>query len=214
MFNRCSVMDLRNSIISAGFQANISRLSLSRSRSSIFPFSYRPLPMVTVCLGYFGWIDTLIPFSIVDSLEEGFTRVSATILHSAGTMVLLCSVTVPSLTGNLSISYGDRTTMKVIGALGECSASPSDNINDICPNGYDISPLNPKSRVVARVLWFLISGRSRLKQYSYKTSEAEPPSTYMRCMMWHPISTLVTIGLSCPSFSSGGNDISGFVEKL
>ncbi|GJV01541.1 hypothetical protein Tco_1335110 [Tanacetum coccineum] len=113
-----------------------------------------------------------------------------------------------------ALQDGDRTTMKVIRALVECSASPSDNINDIFPNGHAISPLNPKSRVVAGVLWFLISGRSRLKQYSYKTSEAKPPSTYMRCMRWHPISTLVTIGLSCPYFSSGGNEISGFVEKL
>ncbi|GKC88560.1 hypothetical protein Tco_1149209 [Tanacetum coccineum] len=89
-----------------------------------------------IYLGYFGWIATLIHFSVVDSLEEGFTRGSATILHSTGTMVLLCSVTIPSLTENLSIPCavegtawiflilgllmiplyrdGDRTTMKFI----------------------------------------------------------------------------------------------------
>ncbi|GJR61070.1 hypothetical protein Tco_1503232 [Tanacetum coccineum] len=192
--------------------------------------------MATVCSEYSGWIATLIPFSVVDWLEGGSTGGSDIILHSAGIMVLLCSVTIPSLTRNLSIPCavegidwifqipglpmiplygdGDHNTMKFIQALVECSASPSDTINDICPNGQDISPLNPKSGVVAGVIWFLICGRSLLKQCSYRTSEAEPPSTYMQWMRC-PISASITIRLSYPSsLSSGGNEISGFVEKL
>ncbi|GKF07548.1 hypothetical protein Tco_0041772, partial [Tanacetum coccineum] len=89
--------------------------------------------------------------------------------------------------------------MKFIRALVECSMSPNDTINDICPNGQYISLLNPRSEVVVGVIYLLISKRSLLKQRSYKTSEAEPPSTYMRCMRWSPTSALTTIGLSCPS---------------
>ncbi|GJR51001.1 hypothetical protein Tco_1401522 [Tanacetum coccineum] len=50
--------------------------------------------------------------------------------------------------------YGewDRTIMKFIMALVECSSSPSDTISDIFPNGQDISPLNPRGGVVAGVI--------------------------------------------------------------
>ncbi|GKB23795.1 hypothetical protein Tco_0863196 [Tanacetum coccineum] len=90
-------------------------------------------------------------------------------------MVLPWSVTIPPSTGNLSILWavdrtawiflrsglpmmplygdGDLTIMKFIKALVECSSSPRDTINEICPNGQDISPLNPKSRAVARIRW-------------------------------------------------------------
>ncbi|GJX38765.1 gypsy type transposase [Tanacetum coccineum] len=129
---------------------------------------------------------------------------SATILHSAGIIVLMCSVTIPSFSRNLIIPWavdgtawifmrpgrpmiplygdGDRTTIKFIRALVECSSSPRDAINDICPNGQDISSLNPRSRVVAGVIRLFTSGQSLLKQCSYKTSEADPPSIYMRWM--------------------------------
>nr|GEY97902.1 hypothetical protein [Tanacetum cinerariifolium] len=43
---RCSVMDLRTPVMFAGFQANTSRLLLSRSKSFIRPFSNRLPPMV------------------------------------------------------------------------------------------------------------------------------------------------------------------------
>ncbi|GJW27369.1 hypothetical protein Tco_0041180 [Tanacetum coccineum] len=114
------------------------------------------------------------------------------------------SVTIPSFSGNLIIPCavdgtawifmrpgrpmiplygdGDRTTIKFIRALVECSSSPRDAINNICPNGQDISPLNSRSGVVAGVIRLLTSGQSLLKQCSYKTSEADPPSTYMRWM--------------------------------
>ncbi|GKE07956.1 hypothetical protein Tco_1411507, partial [Tanacetum coccineum] len=82
---------------------------------------------------------------------------SATILHFVGIMMLLCNVTIPSRTGNLSIpcvvdgtawtflslvhpmillyEEGDRTIMKSIIAIVECSSSPNDTISDICLNG-------------------------------------------------------------------------------
>ncbi|GJS56648.1 hypothetical protein Tco_0651432 [Tanacetum coccineum] len=88
-------------------------------------------------------------------------------------MVLPWSVTIPPSTGNLSILwavdgtawiflrpglpmmplYGDEdlTIMKFIKALVECSSSPRDTINEICLNGQDIYPLNPKSGAVAGI---------------------------------------------------------------
>ncbi|GJU28578.1 hypothetical protein Tco_1167199 [Tanacetum coccineum] len=110
---------------------------------------------------------------------------------------------------------GDRTTIKFIRELVECSPSPNDTINDICPKGQDISPLNPKSGVVAGIIRLLTSRQSLLKQCSYKTSEADPPSTYMRRMRCPFTSASITIRLSCPSlFASDGNEISWFVEKF
>nr|GEV93845.1 hypothetical protein [Tanacetum cinerariifolium] len=42
---------------------------------------------------------------------------------------------------------GDLTTIKFIKALMEFFPSPKDTISDICPNGQDISPLNPRRPV-------------------------------------------------------------------
>ncbi|GKA62567.1 hypothetical protein Tco_0762086 [Tanacetum coccineum] len=113
--------------------------------------------------------------------------------------------------------YGERdcTIMKFIVVLVECSPSPNDTISDICPNGHDISPLKPRSGVVAGVICLLTTGQSLLKQCSYKTSEADPPSTYIRWMRWPPTSTSITIEFSCLTLlASGGNEICWFLEKL
>ncbi|GKA05428.1 hypothetical protein Tco_0684548 [Tanacetum coccineum] len=184
-FRRCSSMDLGTLFMSANFQANMSRLFLSTSKSSIIPFSDRLPPIVIVCSGYSGvclgysrCIATFIPSTAIGSLGGSSLGASAIILHSAGIMVLLCSVTIPSFIGNLSIP--DRTTTKFIRAFVECSSSPRDTISDIC------LPLNPNSEVVVGVIRLLTSGRSLLKKW-----------------------------LSCPSqLVSGGNDISWFAEKL
>ncbi|GJT05907.1 hypothetical protein Tco_0840369 [Tanacetum coccineum] len=61
--------------------------------------------MVMVCSGYSRWIATLIPFSVIGSLERDLAGDSATILHSTGIMMLLCNVTTPSCTGSLSIPF-------------------------------------------------------------------------------------------------------------
>ncbi|GKA40235.1 hypothetical protein Tco_0732828 [Tanacetum coccineum] len=187
MFKQCSAMDLGTRVVFAGFQANMSRLLLSKSLSSIFPFS--------------GWLPTIIPFATVGLLERDSFGASTTILHSAGIMP-----------GRLIIPLygdGDLTTIKFIKAFVECSSSPKDTISDICPNGQDISPLNPKSEVMAGVIRFLISGRSLLKQCSYNTSEAEPTSMYMRWMRCSSTSALITIGFSCPPLlAKGGKEIS------
>ncbi|GJU69486.1 hypothetical protein Tco_1255745 [Tanacetum coccineum] len=47
-------MNLETPVISAGFQDNTSRLSLSKLHSSILPFLDRLPHMVTVCSGYLG----------------------------------------------------------------------------------------------------------------------------------------------------------------
>nr|GEX95866.1 hypothetical protein [Tanacetum cinerariifolium] len=139
--------------------ANMSRLFLSTSQSFILSFSDRLPPIVTVCSGCSGCIGTFIPFTTTGSLGGSSLGASTTILHSAGIMVLLRSVTIPPSTEKLNIPY---------------------TIGKICPNGHDISSLNPKSGAVVGVIWLLTSGRSLLKQCSYNTSDADPPSKYMR----------------------------------
>ncbi|GKB69406.1 hypothetical protein Tco_0930818 [Tanacetum coccineum] len=103
IFRRCSTKDLETLVTSAGFQVNMFKLSLSKLQSSILPFSDRLPPIVTVCSGYSSWIATLIPSTAVGSWGGGLLGASATILHSAGIMVLLRIVNIPSSTGNLSI---------------------------------------------------------------------------------------------------------------
>ncbi|GKC34851.1 hypothetical protein Tco_1047235 [Tanacetum coccineum] len=141
MFKRCFPMDLGTPVISVSFQANISKLSLSRLQSSILPFSDKLLPIVMVCSVYSGWIATLIPSMAVGSLGGRTFYVSATILHSAGITVLVWIVIIPPSTGNFSIQ-----------ALFECSSSPKVTISDSCPNVKDISTLNPKTGVVAGII--------------------------------------------------------------
>nr|GFA72378.1 hypothetical protein [Tanacetum cinerariifolium] len=69
--------------------------------------------------------------------------------------------------------------------------------------------------VLAGTNWFFISIRSQLKQCSYSISEADPSSTYMRCMQWPPISASMIIGPSVPSSSPrDGKRIYGLGEKL
>ncbi|GJZ18930.1 hypothetical protein Tco_0555520 [Tanacetum coccineum] len=148
------------------------------------PFSDKLPPILTICSGYSGWMAIFILAFGVSG--EDLVGAPATILHSTGITVLLCSVTTPSGTGNLSIpctvdgtayiflrprrpmiplyGEGDWKTMKFIMALVECSSSPSDTISEICLSGQDISQLNPKSGVVAGIIYLLISGWSFLKQ--------------------------------------------------
>ncbi|GJT78803.1 hypothetical protein Tco_1045528 [Tanacetum coccineum] len=207
------------------FPGNIFRLSLSRLQSSILPFSDRFQPIVTVCSGYSGWIATLIPFVSVDSWGGGPLGALVTILHSTGIVVLLRIVTIPPSTGNFSIPWavdgtawiflrlgwlmiplygnGDLTTMKFIVVLVECSPSPKDTISDIFPNGQVISLLNPIRGVVARTIWFFISGWSLLKQCLYSTPEADPPSTHRRWMRCPSTSARSQLGFLVHRFSRG-----------
>nr|GFB30861.1 hypothetical protein [Tanacetum cinerariifolium] len=97
---------------------------------------------------------------------------------------------------------GDLNTTKFIQAEAECSSCPILTSSCIFPIGHIISPLNPIKGVVAGINWFLISGRSRLKQCLYSISKADPPSTYMRCMKWPSIYASMIIGPSVPSSSS------------
>nr|GEZ47555.1 reverse transcriptase domain-containing protein [Tanacetum cinerariifolium] len=54
IFKRSSVMALGTPVMFAGFQANMSKVFLSKLQNSIFPFSDRLPPIVTVCFGYLG----------------------------------------------------------------------------------------------------------------------------------------------------------------
>ncbi|GJX98941.1 hypothetical protein Tco_0355960 [Tanacetum coccineum] len=195
----CDPVDLGTLVMSVGFQANMSKWLLIKSQSSIFPFSDRLSPIVTVY--------------------------SATIPHSADIMVLMRSVTIPPSTGSLSILWavdgtawiflrpgrpiiplygdGDLITIKFIKVFVECSPSPKDTISDIYPNGQDISPLNPKSRVVVGIIWFLTSRLSLLKQCSYNTSKAEPPSRDMQWMRYPSTSIRSPLGFLAHRCSRG-----------
>ncbi|GJR45817.1 hypothetical protein Tco_1313920 [Tanacetum coccineum] len=153
-------------------------------------------------------------------------------------MLLLFKVITPPSTGIFSIPWavngiacsflthglpiiplyrdGDLTTTKFIKAEVESSSSPILTNSCICPIGHIISPLNPiKQGWASYAKIVLISGRSRMKQCSYNISEAEPPSTYMRCMQWPHISASMIIGPSVPSSSPrGGKRIFRFTLSL
>ncbi|GJU63901.1 hypothetical protein Tco_1245736 [Tanacetum coccineum] len=110
---------------------------------------------------------------------------------------------------------GDLTTTKFIKAEAECSSSPIVTNSCICPIGHIISPLNPIKGVVAGINCLLISGRSQLKQCSYRISKADPPSTYIRYTQWPLIFASMIIGSSVPSSApNGGKEISKLGEKL
>ncbi|GJR28621.1 hypothetical protein Tco_1104853 [Tanacetum coccineum] len=75
--------------------------------------------------------------------------------------------------------------------------------------------LSPINGVLAGINWLLIFRRSRLKQCSYRIFEADPPSTYMRCIQWPPFSASIIIRPSIPSSSPrGGKEISRLGENL
>nr|GFA17465.1 reverse transcriptase domain-containing protein [Tanacetum cinerariifolium] len=71
--------------------------------------------------------------------------------------------------------YGDEdlTIMKFITALVECFPSLKDTISDICSNGKDISPLNPKSRVVAEA--DMTSVPRSIEEHHLNIREGSPP---------------------------------------
>nr|GEW46550.1 hypothetical protein [Tanacetum cinerariifolium] len=132
-------MDRETPVMSASFQENISKFSFCKLQSSVLPFSDRLPPIVTVCFGYSRWITTLIPFAPVGSLgNEHFVRGRWDCLDFPETQTADDTL------------YGDEdlTTMKFIRTLVECSSSPKVTISDIFPSGHDISPLNPRRRVV------------------------------------------------------------------
>nr|GEY33076.1 hypothetical protein [Tanacetum cinerariifolium] len=86
---------------------------------------------------------------------------------------------------------------------------------DICPIGHMVSPLNLTRGTVAGTICLFTFEWSLLKQCSYSIFEADPPSTYIRCMKWPPISDSMIIGPFVPSLLySGGNGISESGKKL
>nr|GFB08215.1 hypothetical protein [Tanacetum cinerariifolium] len=103
-------MNLRMPVISVGFQANMSKLSLSRLQSSILPFSDRFPPIVTVCFEYFGWIATLFPSVAVGTWGGGLFGVPVTILHSTGIMddppsTYIRSIRCPFTSASITIGF-------------------------------------------------------------------------------------------------------------
>nr|GEV60251.1 transposase (putative), gypsy type [Tanacetum cinerariifolium] len=119
------------------------------------PSSVRVEPIAIVCFGYSRWIATWIFSSVTWFIMGCGTLGTETIVHSNGIILLFRNMTVPPATGNFRIL-------------------------DICPSGHIISPLNLISGVVTGTIRLLNSGWNLLKQCSYRISEEEPPSTYMR----------------------------------
>ncbi|GKA51378.1 hypothetical protein Tco_0744574 [Tanacetum coccineum] len=122
--------------------------------------------------GYLGNLAALIP-----SLQHltGFMGVClygrSSLQIPSGMTLLLRKSRSPS-SGNFYIPFCASEDV-------ECSSSPIFTSRDIWPNGQMVSPLNPMSGVVAGIIWLLISGRSLMKQCSYRTSEDAPPSSYV-----------------------------------
>ncbi|GKA36578.1 hypothetical protein Tco_0723143 [Tanacetum coccineum] len=120
-------------VISAGFQAKISKFCLSKDHNSLRPFSVNVDHMATVCSGYSGWIAISIFSSNTWLTAGGWMLGPEIIAHSIGMILLLCSVIVPSSTGNFNIPC----------AVDECASSPILTSKAIWPSGQMVSPLNP-----------------------------------------------------------------------
>ncbi|GKF26399.1 hypothetical protein Tco_0082293, partial [Tanacetum coccineum] len=124
-------------VISAGFQAKISKFCLSKEHSPLRLFSVNVDPMATVCSGYSGWIAIFIFSSSTWFTTGGWML---------GMTLLLCIVIVPPSMGNFNIPCaidgtariflmpglpiialcwdGDLITMKFIRAEVEYTSSP------------------------------------------------------------------------------------------
>ncbi|GJY62807.1 hypothetical protein Tco_0464267 [Tanacetum coccineum] len=115
--------------MSASFQENMSNLFLSMSQSSIFPFSDRLPPIVTVCSDIQDGLPLLSLLMLLARLGR--------FIQSFRLPICICLYYVLRLGRSMIPLYGDgdRTTINFIKAIVECSASPKDTINDICPNG-------------------------------------------------------------------------------
>nr|GEW34707.1 ribonuclease H-like domain-containing protein [Tanacetum cinerariifolium] len=77
-------------VISAGFQANMSWLHLSKSYNAFHPSSVRVEPIAIVCSGYSRGISTLILSSVAYTTMEVCASDPETNVHSSGTILLLC----------------------------------------------------------------------------------------------------------------------------
>ncbi|GJW65191.1 hypothetical protein Tco_0117075 [Tanacetum coccineum] len=120
--------------------------------------------------------------------------------------------------GLLCVRSGDHCTFHqddYAASYLECSSSPMFTSKDIWPVGHMVSPLNPMSDVVAGIIWLLIFGWSLTKQCSYRTSEDDPPSMYIWCTKFPPISASMIISPFVPSSSpKDGKEITVSGEKL
>nr|GEW32680.1 reverse transcriptase domain-containing protein [Tanacetum cinerariifolium] len=89
MFKRCSTICLRTPVISAGFQAKISKLRWSRPHNLLLPPSVRVEPIITACSGYSGSIATLTLSSNIGLVAGRVSSGPKTNAHSSGTNILL-----------------------------------------------------------------------------------------------------------------------------
>ncbi|GJY59531.1 hypothetical protein Tco_0459423 [Tanacetum coccineum] len=134
-------------VISAGFQAKISKFCLSKEHSSLRPFSVNVDPMATICSRYSGWIAIFIFSSSTWLTAGGWMLDLEIIAHSIGMTLLLCSVTVSPSTGNFNILCAVDEV--------DCTSSPILTSNAIWPSGQMVSPLNPISNARIRLLRML-----------------------------------------------------------
>ncbi|GKD20719.1 hypothetical protein Tco_1222422 [Tanacetum coccineum] len=103
MFRRCSAMCLGTPVISAGFQAKMSKLRWSSPHNLLRPSSMRVEPIITVCFGYSEFIVVLTLSSIIGLVANEVSSSSETTAHSSGTNLLLFRVITPPSTGIFNI---------------------------------------------------------------------------------------------------------------
>ncbi|GJS22873.1 hypothetical protein Tco_0451505 [Tanacetum coccineum] len=122
-------------VISAGFQAKISKFCLSKEHSSLRPFSVNVDPMATVFSGYSGWIAIFIFSSSTWFTAGGWMLAREDIAHfirmTLLSVTLLCVVDgtariflMPGLPIIALCWDGDLMTLKFIQAKVECTSSP------------------------------------------------------------------------------------------
>nr|GFC06952.1 reverse transcriptase domain-containing protein [Tanacetum cinerariifolium] len=100
----CSTMCLGTPVISAGFQAKMSKLRWSNSHNLLRPPSVRVEPIITVCSGYSGFIATLTLSSAIGLVADSVSAGPETIARSSGTNLLLFRVITPPSIEIFSIS--------------------------------------------------------------------------------------------------------------
>ncbi|GJX04790.1 hypothetical protein Tco_0190706 [Tanacetum coccineum] len=101
IFKRCSAIFRGTPVISADFQAKISKFCLSKEHSSLRPFSLNVDLMATV-------------------LFQGWMLGPEIIAHSIGMNLLLCNVTVPPSTGNFNIPCAVDALFHNMTSEGDC----------------------------------------------------------------------------------------------
>nr|GEY71433.1 hypothetical protein [Tanacetum cinerariifolium] len=99
----CFAICLGTPVISAGFQAKISKLRWSRPHNLLWPPSVRVEPIITARFRYSRFISTLTLSSNIGLVSERVSSGPETNAHSSGTNLLLFRAITPPSTGSFRI---------------------------------------------------------------------------------------------------------------